>query len=40
MSIGIAAYITGMTRHELIQKADMALYQVKREGKNRLCLYK
>ncbi len=39
LSIGIAAYSEQMDRHELILKADRALYQSKKEGRNRVSIY-
>jgi diguanylate cyclase (GGDEF)-like protein len=40
ISIGIAAYPEDAnTREELVARADLALYEAKRGGKNRTCLY-
>jgi len=39
-SIGIAKHSSGMTRHDLFMKVDQALYQAKKEGKNKICAYK
>ena len=36
ISLGVAAYTQGLTQHEFILKADRALYESKREGKNRV----
>ena len=36
MSVGIAKYTPGMGRYELVLSADSALYQAKREGKNKV----
>ncbi len=36
VSIGIAGYALGLTSHELVNKADKALYQAKKEGKNKI----
>lgn len=36
LSIGIAAYTNHLDRHELILKADRALYQSKKDGRNRI----
>jgi len=36
ISIGIAQYAQNMNRHDLIQKADMALLAAKKEGKDRI----
>ncbi len=39
LSIGIAAYSNNNDRHELIVKADRALYQSKKEGRDRISIY-
>lgn len=39
LSIGIAAYSNNIDRHELVLKADRALYQSKKEGRNRISVY-
>ncbi len=39
ISIGIAKCGAGMSRHDLIMKADQALYQSKRGGRNRICCF-
>ena len=39
LSQGIAQYAKGMTSHDLILKADQALYQAKHGGKNRICAF-
>lgn len=39
VSIGVACYKNGMTRHELTSKSDRALYQAKEEGKNKVCVF-
>ena len=39
LSIGIAAYTGNLDRHELILKADQALYQSKKEGRDRISVY-
>jgi len=36
ISLGVAAYTKGLTQHEFILKADRALYEAKRAGKNRV----
>ena len=38
VSMGIVGYFPGQSRHEAIQKMDMALYQAKKEGKNKFCI--
>ena len=40
ISQGIAQYAQDMSPHDLVLKADQALYQAKHEGKNRICAYK
>ena len=39
LSIGIAQYADRMDRHDLILKADSALYEAKKEGKNKISAY-
>ena len=39
LSIGLACYRAGMSRQELISKADKALYQAKDQGKNQVCFF-
>lgn len=39
ISIGIAKYSANMDRRDLIMKADQALYQAKRSGKNRVSFF-
>ena len=40
ISIGMAVWESGMHKEELINQADQALYRAKREGKNKVCLFK
>ena len=40
ISIGIASYQQGMTKKELINEADQALYQAKHKGKNQVVIAK
>jgi len=40
LSMGLAEYANERTKEELIEKADQALYQAKKEGKNRVCVYR
>ena len=39
LSIGIAAYSNNIDRHEMILKADRALYQSKKEGRDKISVY-
>ena len=38
-SFGVALYEQGTTREELMQRADIALYEAK-NGKNQVCVYR
>lgn len=40
ISGGVTAYEEKLTKEQLIQRADEALYQAKKEGKNKICVYK
>ena len=40
VSIGVAGYKKGMRKEILIGQADQTLYRAKREGRNRVCLFK
>tara|TARA_R110002110_G_scaffold405241_1_gene624179 strand:- start:13549 stop:14451 length:903 start_codon:yes stop_codon:yes gene_type:complete len=37
LSIGVASRLTGESSKELLQRADLALYQAKEAGRNRIC---
>ena len=39
VSLGVAAYRSGLNKEELISRADQALYKAKAEGKNKVCLF-
>jgi len=39
LSIGITKFVSGMSRYDFVSKTDRALYQAKKEGKNRVCSY-
>jgi diguanylate cyclase (GGDEF)-like protein len=40
VSVGVAEFPSdALSRSELIEKADQAMYQIKRHGKNSVCIY-
>lgn len=40
LSVGISHCYDGLSSHELIQRADQALYEAKNDGKSQICVYK
>jgi diguanylate cyclase (GGDEF)-like protein len=40
VSAGVAMYEHGLSKDNLIARADQALYQAKAEGKNKVCVFK
>jgi diguanylate cyclase (GGDEF)-like protein/PAS domain S-box-containing protein len=38
LSLGVARFIKDMTRYDFVSRADRALYQAKKEGKNKVCV--
>jgi diguanylate cyclase (GGDEF)-like protein len=40
VSVGIAGFEKGLSKDDLIARADKALYKAKAEGKNKVCVYK
>ncbi len=39
-SFGVAAFENGITKEMLMHRADIALYEAKKKGKNQVCLYR